>query len=316
MTENQAPETAFFIGDVAVDDYFTADRWPGLADKAAFSESTSYVGGMIANAASVHAGLGGATEFISLLNHGALSQRLCEDLGEHGVGTAHMLYDPNVPDSRNMIFLVGGEHVVLYVETGDMPMVLAEPALAALQSPGFLYTTLSRAKRLRAGELAGAEVLAQLRGYGRRTVFDLDVEGFEPGDEAYLEGAEVVVMNEIGFGLSFGSPNVSAVNTWMAEYGVKAVIRTLAAAGAELYDGEGVTLVPGHRVDVMDVTGAGDTFGGALVFALSSMASMADALSFAVAAASRAVTIEGPRGGVATREEVERFREASAVAAG
>lgn len=94
----------------------------------------------------------------------------------------------------------------------------------------------------------------------------------------------------------------------MAKHIVKAVIRTLAAAGAELYDGDGVTLVPGHRVDVVDVTGAGDTFGGALVFALSAMASMAEALSFAVAAASRAVIIEGPRGGVATRGEIELFR--------
>jgi len=313
MTENQAPETAFFIGDVAVDDYYTADRWPGLADKAAFSESTSYVGGMIANAASVHAGFGGATQFISLLNHGALSERLCDDLGEHGVGTAHMLYDPNVPDSRNMIFLVGGEHVVLYVETGDMPMVLTAPALAALRTPGYLYTTLSRAKRLRFGSLSGAEVLADLRGHGRRTVFDLDVDGFAPGDAAYLEGADVVIMNEIGFDLSFAAPDVSVVNAWMKAHGVKTVIRTLAAAGAEMYDGEAVTLVPGHRVPVVDVTGAGDTFGGALVFALSTMADMADALSFAVAAASRAVTIEGPRGGVSTQEEVEAFCAASLV---
>ena len=179
-----------------------------------------------------------------------------------------MLYDPNVPDSRNMIFLVDGEHVVLYVETGELPMELTGPALAALRTPGFLYTTLSRAKRLRSGALSGAEVLADLRLHGRRTVFDLDVEGFEPGDEACLAGAEVVIMNEIGFGLSFDSPDLGAVNQWMAAHGVKTVIRTLAAAGAELYDGVGVTLVPGHRVPVVDVTGAGDTFGGALVHAL------------------------------------------------
>ena len=308
-------ETAFFIGDVAVDDYFTAERWPGVADKAAFSESNSYVGGMIANAASVHAGLGGSTEFISLLNHGALSQRLCDDMGAHNVGTAHMLYDPNVPDSRNMIFLVGGEHVVLYVETGDMPMVLTTPAFAALQTPGYLYTTLSRAKRLRFGLLSGAEVLAELRGFGRRTVFDLDVEGFEPGDEAYLAGADVVIMNEIGFGLSFGAADLAAVNEWMAANGVKTVIRTLAAAGAEMYDGAGVTLVPGHRVPVVDVTGAGDTFGGALVYALSAKSGMAEALAFAVAAASRAVTNEGPRGGVATPAEVEEFRQEQSLSA-
>lgn len=73
------------------------------------------------SAVMLNGSMGGATKFISLLNHGALSQRLCDDLGEHGVGTAHMLYDLNVPDSRNMIFLMGGEHVVLYAETGTCP---------------------------------------------------------------------------------------------------------------------------------------------------------------------------------------------------
>ena len=310
MDSAAARPTAFFIGDVALDDYFTAERWPELADKAPFDATGSYVGGMIANAASVHAGLGGPTEFISLLNDGALSQRLCTDLGRYGLGTTHMLYDPEVPDSRNMIFLVGGEHVVLYAETGDSPMILPPAAMDALKTPGFLYTTLSRAKRLRAGTSAGDAVLAQLREHGRRVVFDLDVEGFVAGDEGYLHGADVIIMNQIGFELSFGDPDPAVVAAWMRKHEVRTVIRTLAAAGAEIHDGIGVQTVPGYTVPVVDVTGAGDTFGGALVFALSESTGLRSAVEFAVAAASRAVTIEGPRGGVASREDIENFRRA------
>jgi ribokinase len=305
--------TAFFIGDVALDDYYTAERWPALADKAPFDATRSYVGGMIANAASVHAGLGGSTEFISLLNDGPLSHRLCADLGRYGLGTTHMLLDSQVPDSRNMIFLVGGEHVVLYSETGNRPMSLPPAAVAALSTPGYLYTTLSRAKRLRAGTSTGETVLAQLRGHGRRLVFDLDVEGFGAGDVGYLHGADVIIMNQTGFGLSFDDQDPAAVTAWMREHDVGTVICTRAAAGAEIYDGAGVQTVPGYTVPVVDVTGAGDTFGGALVFALAESTDLRSAVEFAVAAASRAVTIEGPRGGVAPREEIERFRRAQAV---
>ncbi|MCZ9880709.1 carbohydrate kinase family protein [Arthrobacter sp. B2a2-09] len=310
--------TAFFIGDVALDVYFTAERWPGLADKASFRETGSYVGGSIANAAAVHAGLGGSTEFISLLNHGALTERLLEDLGNHGLKTTHMLYHPEVPDSRNMIFLVGGEHVVLYAEVGNLPMAVPAAAMVALRSPGHLYMTLSRARRLRAagndgGELAGDEVLADLRSHGRRLVFDLDVDGFTAEEAAYLRGADVIILNEIGFGLSFGGQDLAAVNDWMRSNEVRTIIRTLAAAGAEIYDGAGVQTVPGYTIPVVDVTGAGDTFGGALVFALAESTDLRSAVESAVAAASRAVTIEGPRGGVASSRQVEEFRRSQAV---
>lgn len=303
-----ADATAFFIGDVALDDYYTAERWPGLADKAYFRENKSYVGGMIANAASVHAGLGGATEFISLLNHSELSRRLCDELNRHGVATTHMLHDAGTANSHNMIFLVGDEHVVLIGETGNAPMHLPAPTLEALRKPGYLYTTISRSKRLRGDGLAGAELLADLRAHGRKLVFDLDVDGFVPGDVKYLRGADIVIMNEIGFGLAFGTTELDAINDWMRKHEVRIVIRTLAAAGAEAYDGGGIVRVAGYDVPVVDVTGAGDTFGGALVHAVNRQPDLARALEFAVAAASRAVTIEGPQGGVATVEMIERFR--------
>ncbi len=296
-----------------MDNYYTADRWPGLADKAPMRATGSYVGGMIANAAAVHAGLGGATEFISLLNQGPLSQRLSDDLGLHGIGTTHMLFAPDVPDPLNMIFLVGDEHVVLYAETGDSPMMLTAAAVEALRSPGYLYTTLSRAKRLRAGTDGGERVLSDLRQHGRKVVFDLDVEGFGTADTDFLQGADVVIMNQVGFELSFGDSGLSFVNAWMHKHRVKAVIRTMAAAGVEIFDGAKVDHVHGYAVPVVDVTGAGDTFGGALVFALSASFDLRAAAEFAVAAASRAVTIEGPRGGVANREEIERFQRGQRV---
>jgi ribokinase len=115
-------------------------------------------------------------------------------------------------------------------------------------------------------------------------------------------------MNEIGFGLAFGTIEPAAINDWMREHEVRVVIRTLAAAGAEAYDGGGVVKVAGYDVPVVDVTGAGDTFGGAFVYAIAGDAELASALDFAVAAASRAVMSEGPQSGVAPRAVIEQFR--------
>ncbi|MBL0373654.1 carbohydrate kinase family protein [Rhizobium sp. KVB221] len=305
--------TAFFIGDVAIDEYYTADRWPGRADKGMVNELPAEIGGSIANAAVVHAALGGETQFISLLNDSLLSRRLIADLRNNGVGVSHMLTDPAIPESRNLIFLVDGEHIVLTVEMGDQPMWLSFESLEALRQPGFLYTTLYRVRRLRcdtgSGVLAQAALLDDLRKHGRRAIFDLDVGGCRQEDMPYLTGAAVVIFNQVGFRTAFGHDDLSAIGDWMRAAGIEWVVRTLASDGAEASDGSAILRTGGFPVEVVDVTGAGDTFGGTLTWCLTQGQPFAEALDFAVAAASRSVTVHGPRGGKASHDEIRRWRD-------
>ncbi|MCY1321463.1 Sulfofructose kinase [compost metagenome] len=305
--------TSFFIGDVALDEYYTADRWPGRADKGMVKELPAEAGGSIANAAVVHAGLGGETQFLSLLNDSPLSQRLITDLKANGVGVDYMLIDPAIPESRNFIFLVDGEHVVLTVEMGEQPMWLDAAALDALRQPGFLYTTLYRARRLHArtdqGVAKQADLLADLRQHGRRVIFDLDVGGCTPQDMPYLTGAAVVIFNQVGFRAAFGHDEITIIGDWMQAHDIDWVVRTLAADGAEARNGDTILRVPGFPVDVVDVTGAGDTFGGTLTWCLSQGQAIEEALDFSVAAASRSVTIHGPRAGKAASDDIRRWRD-------
>ncbi|WLS10497.1 carbohydrate kinase family protein (plasmid) [Shinella sumterensis] len=305
--------TTFFIGDVALDEYYTADRWPGRADKGMVQELPAEIGGSIANAAVMHAALGGETQFISLLNDSALSRRLTGDLRQSGVGVDHMLVDPALAESRNLIFLIDGEHVVLTVEMGEQPMWLTPATLASLRQPGFLYTTLYRVRRLHSqtgnGVLKQAALLADLRHHGRRAIFDLDVGGCAPEDIPYLTGAAVIIFNQVGFRAAFGHDDISRIGGWIREHGIEWVVRTKAADGAEAFDGETQLQAAGYPVDVVDVTGAGDTFGGALTWCLTQGHSFAEALDFSIAAASRSVTIHGPRGGKADANVVRAWRK-------
>jgi ribokinase len=69
----------------------------------------------------------------------------------------------------------------------------------------------------------------------------------------------------------------------------------------------GQNLVPAPKVRAVDTVGAGDAFNGALAVALAEGLGPVDAAVFACAAGSLAVTRPGAQGGLARRDEIERF---------
>lgn len=72
--------------------------------------------------------------------------------------------------------------------------------------------------------------------------------------------------------------------------GVGHVVMTMGARGAAISGPEGTTFVPSHKVEVVDTTGAGDSFNGALAAALTQGVSLEDAVRRAAGAGALTVT--------------------------
>ncbi|HLQ71636.1 MAG TPA: PfkB family carbohydrate kinase, partial [Bacillota bacterium] len=88
------------------------------------------------------------------------------------------------------------------------------------------------------------------------------------------------------------------------------LIVTLGAEGARYFDCENHVHVPGFRADVVDTTGAGDTFNGALAYAVANGYPFREAVLFANAAGSLAVGKMGAQSGMPGLKEVcDRMRE-------
>ena len=85
------------------------------------------------------------------------------------------------------------------------------------------------------------------------------------------------------------------------------VVVTLGRAGALLVDGGRSQRIPGHQVDVVDTTGAGDTACGVLAAELAAGRLVEEALRAAMAAAALSVMVHGARVGMPSRSEVESF---------
>ena len=86
--------------------------------------------------------------------------------------------------------------------------------------------------------------------------------------------------------------------------GTRTVIVTLGGKGAYYSAPEGRGLVPAEPVKAIDTVGAGDTFNGALVVALSEGRALADAIRFACKAAAVSVTRHGAQTSVPYRREI------------
>ena len=82
------------------------------------------------------------------------------------------------------------------------------------------------------------------------------------------------------------------------------VLLTLGARGVLVLDGDGSEVLPAPEVDVVDTTGAGDTFNGALAAELAAGRDLRAAAAFAVKAASLSTRVAGAREGMPRRDEI------------
>jgi len=94
--------------------------------------------------------------------------------------------------------------------------------------------------------------------------------------------------------------------------GIETVIITMGAMGAFVLHENKYSAIPGHKVNVVDTTAAGDVFNGALVVGLSEGKTMGDAVAFACKAAAISVTRLGAQASAPDRSEVESFENANA----
>ena len=117
---------------------------------------------------------------------------------------------------------------------------------------------------------------------------------------SYLTPNEHEAMIVIGDS-TIGQPD--CLDKLIINYPEKLIV-TMGSCGVKAADAEGVFLIPSLKSDVVDTTGAGDTFNGAFAFALSQGKDFRETLHLANAAAGLSVEKEGAQAGMPNLEAV------------
>lgn len=124
--------------------------------------------------------------------------------------------------------------------------------------------------------------------------------------EEILEKATYITPNEHECRIvldDFKSP----IEDLLAKYPNK-LLMTEGSNGVRFHNGTEIIHVPSIAVDVVDTTGAGDTFNGALAVALSEGETLQKAIRFANIAGGLSVTKLGAQGGMPTRDRVREVQ--------
>lgn len=300
----QKPHIAV-IGSLNMDIVVEADRPPLLGETVMGKQVHFIPGGKGANQAVASARLGAKTTMIGAVGNDAFGQELLDAMRHEGIDTEAVKVVSDSHTGVASIVLAQGDNQIIVVAGANnacLPQDLAaheariaDADLVLLQLEIPLETVICAAKTAKR--------------FGKTVVLNpaparsLPDELLQNVDVLIPNESELYLLAEVDAGEDLESAMRSLLNK-----GVKTVVTTLGAKGAAyLTAGEGAGFVPSHSVQVVDTTGAGDSFNAGFSYAFATGHSVADAVRFATKVAALAVTKLGAQAGMPTLTQVEEF---------
>lgn len=284
------------VGSINMDLTCKTERFPN-AGETIFGGDLQYVpGGKGNNQAVAAARLGGDVTMFACVGDDAFGDRLIENLKNNGVNTLHIRKVPGESSGIAIITVAQQDNTIVVVSGANLcvtPQYIDEVKDAILESDIILLQNEIPAETLR-------YVAKMASGAGKTVMFNP-----APFSAAALDIVEYVTYltpNEHEAALLF--PRVEMEDLLAQQQGK--LIITLGAQGAAAWSEGKVIRIPSRKANVVDTTGAGDTFNGAFAYALADGDSLEEALRFANVAASLSTEGFGAQGGMPTLNQVKK----------
>ncbi|MFN8593379.1 MAG: carbohydrate kinase family protein [Thermomicrobiales bacterium] len=290
------------VGGAGLDTVITLDRLPAHDEKV-LGAFVGYVGGGPAsNFACAASRLGLRATTLGKVGNDDAGRLIVKGFAQFGVDTSNIQVIPGQASNFTICMIdPSGEKAVVVVPMLDeaLPHDVVERVLPQSRLLfGMPNDREEFGKLIAVAHASGTEVM-------------IDVEATvvpDPPDMVnFLAGVDIASFNQASFTVATGDePSLAAARKLLA-HGPRLVVVTLGARGALAVSRDDIAESPGFAIEVVDTTGASDTFNAAFVRAMFDGASLVEGLRFANAAAALAVTGFGARGHLPDREEVARF---------
>lgn len=285
------------IGSINMDLTSKSDRFP-KAGETIFGWDLQYVpGGKGNNQAVAAARLGGDVTMFACVGDDAFGDRLIQNLRDNGVKTDYIRKIKDTASGIAIITVAEDDNTIVVISGANTcvtPQYIEEVKEAVLESDIIVlqneipFETIAYAAEL--GSKAGKTVIFNPAPVSKNA---LEV----------LEYISYLTPNEHESALLF--PEESSLEQLLRKYDGKVIV-TLGAEGAAAWINCTMVKIPARKANVVDTTGAGDTFNGAFAYALANEYPIDNALAFANVAASLSTEGFGAQGGMPTLDQVSK----------
>ncbi|HET7467060.1 MAG TPA: ribokinase [Candidatus Dormibacteraeota bacterium] len=279
------------LGSINMDLVVRVRELPRPGDTVLGERLLTIAGGKGGNQAVAAARLGASVRMIGRVGADSFGPALIAGLQEDGVDTSGVVVDEAEPSGAALIVVDASGENEITVAPGASSRVGREELERLRLSPG---DVLVMQLEIPLDAVLGAIEVAHSA--GARVVLNAAPSGLLAGRP--MPRVDVLIVNE-GEAADLGGEALRGA--------VGALVVTLGAAGAVVYDGDRETRIEAHRVEAVDATAAGDAVVGAAAFALARGASVVDAIRLGNAAGAAAVTKMGARPSLPTPGDLKRL---------
>jgi ribokinase len=292
------------FGSINMDVLTTCERHPRVGETVLGTSVAFHPGGKGANQAIAAARCAGRSFLFGSVGADDLGRHMLAYLQENGVDTCGVVVETGGST---------GVAVVTVNARGDNTIVVTPGANALAKAPPNLPDRVSGPLiALAQLESSVEEILllfARVKTKGGTTI--LNPSPYHPLPQELLQNTSIIILNEHEFAELTGKPAIDQPQNIIAylnpaDPSLPCCIITLGPAGFLLAErGRAPIHVEGHKVEVLDTTGAGDCFAGWFAAEFAEGRTLQDAARRANAAAAISVTRAGAGSSMPTKAEVE-----------
>ncbi len=260
-------------------------------------------GGKGANQAVAAARLGGKVTFVAKIGKDIFGEESIAGFKKENINTDYVFTDAATPSGTALIMVnEEGENCIVVAPGANAQLLPAD--IAEVNTLGEAAVVLMQLET----PMETIEAVAKITKANNQKMIINPAPAQQLGDEL-LNGLFLITPNETEAALLTGitvtdETTASAAADIFLQKGVKNVIITMGKQGAYFQNSELRFSVAAPEVKAIDTTAAGDTFSGAMAVALTENMPWQQAVTFAVKAASIAVTRMGAQASVPYRNEI------------
>ena len=287
-----------------IDHFYQTETFLKPGDACICTPLYQKVGGCVLNVGAVAQAAGLDCVVLDYLkeNNGG-TDLLVKTLREKRIDVSRIRYGQDVVNGSCLIMQCGGEKCI-YVIDPQRPFFEVDEQMQELLNKAEYIYSLARILKTSFQDL---QPLREARRHGARVIFDGGCQYRDDYErETIMELADGLFLNEKAYGRLCEVTGCQAVDR-LLERGCEFVCVTAGEKGATCHTRDGAFFQPAFKVDVVDSTGAGDSFAGCFLACRHQGMDYQRSLYLASAAGAYCCTREGGMAGSVELKEIEQF---------